>query len=366
MLAIEMLQAGHGDALVVEYGSGKQARRLLVDAGTVHAYDVVRARLLQRRDSQYEAFVITHVDEDHIGGAIALLKDPDLRDRIDHVWFNGYAHSERGGNVLGPIDGERLTRAIIDGGYTWNEPFVDPVSPKVGGAIVVPSTGNLPTFELNGGATLYLLSPTGKKLKRMAAVWEKVVIAAGLVPGEGTDRDGRAPKPHRKEVPVLHGVLSETELEALSGPTRVDTSAANGSSIAFVLEYDGVRALLAADAHPVTLVNGLKRFARMKGEPRVRIDLCKLPHHGSRANVTTELLEAIDTSCYLISTDGMNFGHPDDEALARVLRASARPPHIYCNYATDRTKGWVSRAAHVGAAVVLPEEDATSIRVEIR
>jgi beta-lactamase superfamily II metal-dependent hydrolase len=363
MLAIEMLQAGHGDALIVEYGSGTDMHRLLIDAGTVHAYDNVRARLLQRRDSHYEVFVVTHVDEDHIGGAISLLEDQDLRRRIDHVWFNGYMHSKRGGDVLGPVDGERLTHTIVKRDYKWNHPFTDWISENVGGPIVVTSEGDLPTFTLSGGATVYLLSPTGRKLKRMAKVWEDVIVDAGLVPGEGTDRGGRAPKSYRKKVAVLPEVISEIELGALAKATTPDSSAANGSSIAFILEYDGARALLAADAHPAVLVSGLKRFARMKGEARVRIDLCKLPHHGSRANVTAELLQAVETSCYLISTDGMTFGHPDDAALARVLQASPSA-RIYCNYASERITGWVARARQFGASMVMPEPGSNAMRVE--
>ncbi|MGQ0801464.1 MAG: ComEC/Rec2 family competence protein [Pseudomarimonas sp.] len=365
MLAVEMLPAGHGDALVVEYGSGSRMHRLLIDAGTVHSYDDVRARLLERDDSKYEAFVITHVDEDHIGGAIPLLADPDLRHRIDHIWFNGYVHSKRGGDVLGPIDGERLTRAITDGGYQWNAPFGDRVSPAVGGPIVVPSTGDLPCFSLAGGAFVYLLSPSGKKLKRMASQWEKTVIRAGLVPGVGTDRDGRAPKPRGKDVAELPEVLSAAEIEELVKPTDSDSSAANGSSIAFILEFENSRVLLAGDAHPATLVEALSRFARMKDESRVRLDICKLPHHGSRANVTTALVNAIDASRYLISTDGMTFGHPNDAALARIIRTSASPAEIYCNYASARTLGWVPRAAALGATVYVPEKGDTSMRVEV-
>lgn len=365
MLAVEMLPGGHGDALIVEWGSGPSVRRLLIDAGTIHSYEKVREKLLERNDPKYEAFVITHVDEDHIGGAIPLLKDPDLRHRIEHVWFNGYVHSERGGDVLGPIDGERLTRAITEGGYQWNAAFADPVSPIVGGPIVVPSKGDLPSFPLKGDATVYLLSPTGKKLKRMADVWEDVVTKAGLVPGKGSDRDGRAPKSHKKVVAELPEVLTQKELEALAKATPNDTSPANGSSIAFILEHGDTRVLLGADAHPATLVSTLKRFAQMKGEPRVRLDLCKLPHHGSRANVTTALIEMIDTSRYLVSTDGMTFGHPDDAAMARLMRSSASPAQIYCNYSSGRTLGWVHRAESVGAKVIVPENGATSMRVEV-
>jgi beta-lactamase superfamily II metal-dependent hydrolase len=365
MLAIEMLPGGHGDALVVEYGTGSKVHRLLIDAGTAHSFDQVRERLLKRKDSSYQAFIITHVDEDHIGGAIPLLKDRDLRSRIRQVWFNGYVHSVRGGDVLGPIDGERLTRTIREEGFEWNAPFKRRVSPAVGGPIVVPSKGDLPSYPLEGGATLYLLSPSGPKLKRMATVWEEVVTAANLVPGRGTDKDGRAPKPRQKPVPKLPARLASAQLKALTKKTAGDSSPANGSSIAFILEYGKKRALLAADAHPATLESGLQRFAAMKGESRVKIDLCKLPHHGSRANVTTALIEAIDTSRYLVSSDGLNFGHPDDAALARVLRSSGAPARIYCNYASERNLQWQQRAKALGAEVVVPTGGVTWMRVAV-
>lgn len=111
------------------------------------------------------------------------------------------------------------------------------------------------------------------------------------------------------------------------------------------------------------LVSALKRFAAATGEQRARIDLCKLPHHASRANVTSELIEAIDASRYLVSTNGDTFGHPDDPAIARVIRPSAQSATIYCNYASERTIPWNERAESVGAKVVLPKEGKTGIRV---
>jgi hypothetical protein len=366
VLAIEMLPAGHGDALVVEYGTRAETHRLLIDAGTVHSWDGVRQRLLDMPDKRYEAFVITHVDEDHIGGAVRLLGDRDLRHRINDVWFNGFIHCKRGGNVLGPVDGERLTRAIRDGDYRWNDPFPRRISSAVGGPVVVPSKGALPAFDLPGGAVLHLLSPTGPKLKRMANVWETVVTDAGLVAGAGADRPGNPPKPYHKPTRALPASLSRQQLTSLAAPTDADGSAANGSSIAFLLEFGGKRILLGADAHPKPLVEALRRFAATTGEARVRIDLCKLPHHGSAANVTTELIEAIDTSDYLVSTNGDTFGHPNDEALARIICSSARPVTIHCNYSTERTIPWIERAAAIGSTVNVPREGAVGIRVAAR
>lgn len=354
MLAIEMLPAGHGDALVVEYGTRAATHRVLVDAGTFLTWDAVRARLLAMPDRTYEAFVVTHVDEDHIGGAVKLLADPDLRHRVDDVWFNGFVHSKRGGDVLGPVDGERLTRLIRDGGYRWNEPFARRVSASVGGPAVVASTGALPRIELPGGAVVHLLSPSGPKLKKMATVWEKVVEAAGLVPGQGTDRAARKPPKRPKLVDELPLVLTGADIDRHAAPSSPDRSEANGASIALLFEHGRKRALLAADAHADVLVASLRRFAESTGEDRVRVDLCKLPHHASRANVTTELVEVLDAARYLVSSNGDNFGHPDDAALARVIRSSARPPTFYCNYASARTLPWVQRASSVGATVVLP------------
>jgi beta-lactamase superfamily II metal-dependent hydrolase len=353
MIAIDMLPGGHGDALVVEYGSAEARHYLLVDAGTIHRYEEVRRRLLDRDERQYEAFIVTHVDEDHIGGAVELLDDGDLSYRISSVWFNGYVHSERGGNVLGPVDGERLTRRIADGGFEWNTPFPDPVSPVVGGPIVVPSTGDLPTFELPGRATVYLLSPSGPKLKRMAKVWLDVVTAAHLVAGEGSEGENRALRSFDKHVKERLQALSDAEIEKFAGQGGRDGSAANGSSIAFILEHDGKRALLGADAHPATLVASLKRFAKMTGEERVRLDLFKLPHHGSRGNVTTDLLDAIDCQTFLISTDGRTFGHPDDAAMARIFRAASRPLRIYCNYEPQTALNWQETAKARGAEITL-------------
>ena len=365
-LSVEMLPAGHGDALVVEYGEGADRHQILIDAGTFHSWDGVRAALVKRRKDRYETFVVTHVDEDHIGGAIALLDDPDLKHRVDHVWFNGFVHCKRGGNVLGPVNGEQLTSRIAEGGFRWNHGFPRRVSTDVGGPIVVPSAGELPRIELPGGATVVLLSPSGPKLKRMATVWEDVVRKAHLVPGAGSDNHTTSPSPFDRTVDPLPDPLDEAAIAELAARRSTDGSEANGSSIAFILEYGSAptkRVLLAADAHASVLAKNLARYADEVGERPVRIDLVKLSHHGSNANLSAKVLELIDCRHFLVSTNGDNFGHPDDAAIAKIVSAADGPVTFSCNYRSARTEPWAEHGLAVGARFEFPKGSKRTMRV---
>lgn len=314
----------------------------------------------------YEVFVVTHVDEDHIGGSIALLDDPDIKHRVSHIWFNGYVHCESGGNVLGPVNGEQLTERIATGAFDWNDPFTPRETRAVGGPAVVPSSGQLPVVPLNGDARVVLLSPSGPKLKRLAEVWRDDVIAAGLVPGEGSADHNKAPKPYEKKKDgELPDVVDRDALVELASADKRDRSKANGSSIAFVLEYGRKRLLLAGDAHPDVLASNLKRYGELVGEERPRIDLVKLAHHGSVGNVSTDLLEAMRASRFLISSNGDNFGHPDDEAIARIIVSTPNNVTFYCNYLSALTEPWKKRGEPLGTKVILPKPGKTGLRVSV-
>ena len=362
MFAVEMLPGGHGDALVVEYGTKIEPRQLLIDVGTFHAWDGVRQELIRRRRDRYEVFVVTHVDEDHIGGAIALLDDPDLKHRIDHVWFNGFVHCERGGNVLGPVNGEQLTNRIVGGRFRWNQGFTPKID-NIGGPVVVPGTGDLPRIDLPGNARVVLLSPTGPKLKTMAKTWKEAVTKAHIVAGAGDAGHTKSPKPRDRTADPLPDPLDDAAIKRLAAENANDRSAANGSSIAFILEYDQKRVLFGADAHAPVLTEALKRYAKQVGEARPRIDLVKLSHHGSNANLSTAMLALIDCRRFLISTNGDNFAHPDDAAIAKVIATSGGPVTFFCNYRSARTAPWEKHGPGVGATFEFPKANQHFMRV---
>ena len=97
--------------------------------------------------------------------------------------------------------------------------------------------------------------------------------------------------------------------------------------------------LLGADAHPDQIATTLAANAGEDG--RCRFDLVKLPHHGSQANVTREVIELLDCRRFAFSTSGSKFGHPDPEAIARILKfGNAGTKTFWFNYASDRTTPW--------------------------
>lgn len=75
-------------------------------------------------------------------------------------------------------------------------------------------------------------------------------------------------------------------------------------------------------------------------ENRQSVDALKLPHHGSRFNVSNNLTEQITSSRYLFSSNGSRTHHPHPEAVARVIVAQRDNAELVFNYRTQYTEPW--------------------------
>ena len=343
-LTIEMLPAGHGDCLWIEYGQGDRSNLVLVDCGTDGTYRRVLKPRIERRKQALgsaglfvELFILTHIDDDHIGGGIELLKEAKaLGMTFGDVWFNGWKHIS---DFLGAVQGEQFSELIVQNRLKWNAWLK-------GRTIVVPDQGPLPTCTLPGGLVLTLLSPDRIKLQKLAKDWDKDVRSddkakpKGLLPGAGgflfLGDGAKAKRSDSTDVPTL-----------LNAPFDEDDAPHNGSSITVLAEYAGKSLLLGADVHPLLLAASIDRLMRArKMDPtkdRLRLDAFKLPHHGSQNNLDRGVLDRIQCSNYLVSTDGTTFHHPDNEAIARVIRygrtGNARP-RLWFNYESDENRPW--------------------------
>ena len=104
----------------------------------------------------------------------------------------------------------------------------------------------------------------------------------------------------------------------------------NGSSIAFILSAEGKRILFLGDAHPSVVLKGLNAQGYDKDSP-LHVEMLKLSHHGSNANTHTDLLDAVRTDNFFVSTNGELHGHPGKRTLARILAKNAKA-NIFFNY----------------------------------
>ena len=91
---IRMLPAGHGDCLWIEYGDSSATHRWLIDGGTQASAAGLLRRIesLPENERHFELLVLSHIDSDHIGGALPLIKAVQHGLRFGDVWFNGWRH----------------------------------------------------------------------------------------------------------------------------------------------------------------------------------------------------------------------------------------------------------------------------------
>ncbi|HEY2815738.1 MAG TPA: CHAT domain-containing protein [Casimicrobiaceae bacterium] len=347
---IEMLPAGHGDALWIEYGDANACHRLLVDCGTQQtaAHLMQRVEQLPKSEQLLELFVMSHIDSDHIGGALPFLRAAKQGLRFGDVWFNGWRHLS---GALGARQGEIFSTAIQDLELPWNRW-------RDGNAIVIENAGALPTCTLPGGMKLTLLSPLPQQLKKLAPVWLQEMKRYGLEPGSRVDYSR-----------FLRGTPStSTNVDELADTAfSSDAGAPNGSSIALLAEFGGATAMLGADAYSPVLETSVERLLRERGLERLKVDAFKVAHHGSQNNLSIDLLKRLDCHHYLLSSNGDHFCHPDRQAVARIIKYGGERSTLHFNYQTRYNDVWAkpdlqekySYSAH------FPDVDATGLAVSV-
>jgi hypothetical protein len=379
MFHIEMLPAAHGDCLWIEYGSGQEVHRILIDGGPAHTYPTLRERIshLPAGERHFDLLVITHIDADHIEGVVRLLQDAEAMScRFERIWFNGRDQLNQvpdpAGQPLGAIQGEMLGVLIADYEARVGKKVLNDGLPGRLAAIDR-TAATLPSMSLPGDCQLTLLSPDYPCLLKLKDHWADELRKARVASGDvevlrrklEESRNLRplgdelgaadAPMEDRFELPEPDDRdLAAGVGDALGGgegepgentPFGGDTSLANGSSIAVLLEYPRadpqVRFLLSGDAWPSVLEASVDKLLRQPGDP-LAITGFKLAHHGSVANLTESLLGKLRCRHFLVSTSGAVFRHPHARAIELLLaKQSGRgKPCLHFNYLTTTTSLW--------------------------
>lgn len=328
-LSIQFLPARQGDAIWITWGAGHQ---ILVDMGTRATGKAIRKRLSEAGGEHraFDLLVVTHIDTDHIGGVMSgLVEAKELAPPVTFadVWFNGWEHlHDRKVSRLegmGVKDGEKLGAWLST--RPWNEKFRR-------GPVRRDAT-TFPVKKFPEGLTLTVLGPSKRRLVEQQSTWTKEL------------HDALNPKRPRVRKTTLEGLGTGVEpviderkqlVSLAESETGIDGSAANATSICLLLEHGETRVLLTGDGLASDIATALGELAAQRTElldeesSRVRLDLVKMPHHGSQNNVDRALVELITCRDWLFSSDGTIYKHPDPPAIARILAwGDPRPRLIF-------------------------------------
>ena len=102
-MKIKFLKAYEGDSILISYDNLVNdtivKRNILIDGGIGNTYfdsdedepgDLkINIDLLREKDEKIDLLIVTHIDDDHIGGILKwFAKDPNAFEMIGKVWFN--------------------------------------------------------------------------------------------------------------------------------------------------------------------------------------------------------------------------------------------------------------------------------------
>lgn len=368
---IEMLPANEGDCILVTIPY--EDVRILIDGGTSETYtSCLRERLLQIKEEGkgIDLLVVTHIDNDHIGGIIELLKEngsfaESKIIKIQNIWHNSYRHLQfhkgletgeaekqilqkivaqgvsqemrqfsEGKKEVSALQGTSLAALILQGGYNWNLQFFGKAVKK-----------QQEKIRLGDACTIEVPLPGQEELEKLAKKWKYELKRSRISFQFSEDKlfddayeyyyrflaqeNNGEKKQISARIKECEDIMEIEKLAERQGGT--DSSKTNAASISLLLEYKGKRILLLAD----NTAGKVMESGKISGI----FDAIKLPHHGSVRNISDEFLTNCVTEKYLISTSSEKYGHPDIETLAKIIvRRAECPKQIYFNYEIDKVK----------------------------
>jgi hypothetical protein len=98
--------------------------------------------------------------------------------------------------------------------------------------------------------------------------------------------------------------------------------------------------LFLGDSFPSVVLDGLKKTGFIKNNKAMYFDYIKLSHHGSKKNMSDDLLKKIKCTNYIVSTKGCH-KHPNKETFARILKYQ-KSINLFFNYKNEKMEALFS------------------------
>lgn len=282
ILELHIYDAGKGDCLHLRFlGQSGIYHNILIDSGTArfgNSFANLCEKIIQSGE-KIDLLLITHVDEDHLGGLLYLVKS-QLPIKISAAAMN---HPNQ---MLSEMADTPLTAQQNDEIFRGLALRKIPVQKLLRDDMISMD-----------GAFFYICHPTPETLSQV------------FPPQEETD------------VLLEAGDTLRADLEALMEKELppADASRTNAASVIFIFEYNGKRLLFTGDGGSANILACVRSYARQqKIDLPVFFDAVKLPHHGSARNISERWPSIIQANRFIVCANGAP--HPNKLTIAKLLK----------------------------------------------
>jgi hypothetical protein len=341
VFTLEALRAKHGDCLLLHCGKANDPDLYVIDGGTRGVYrQALKKRLESIRAGKEQLDIrlamVSHVDDDHIKGILDMTAElraqgDKLRYRIRDLWHNSFDDVlGNGAKTLETAGAARLGVASAAAAAKLAIPFRNEEAAfrlaSVAQGRTLRDDAKLLTLRVNKpgvkglvmasdkplakpftpGVEIHVVGPTQELIDEFLEEWDKFLNAKKLnVATVGVD-------------------LAE----------YLDDSAFNLASIVALVRAENKEILFTGDARGDYILESLEAAKLVKKNGKRRLDVLKVPHHGSSRNVETAFFRRLPADHYVISGDGEH-GNPDVETFEMLFegrKADKRKFTIHLTY----------------------------------
>ena len=312
-----------GDAFHLQYeGESGRRRNIFLDMGYSKTYTQVLKGVISNivgASEQIDALFLSHIHDDHIGGASRFINDIQKDSALGNVVIRWIYNAPRkydveetddkkAGVLCGIVSGDKVYEHILSHRPTDLGDVLEGMSFNIDGMIVT------------------ILSPNESKLNLLR---RKYSNNRPLCKSETDEVSIEAGNVKDDYVTLLNEYKTDCFQE--------DLSIENASSIAALFEFEDKRVLWLSDSVPSVIIHSLNKLGYSEAN-KLHCNAVLLSHHGSAGNNSSELLKMIKSDRYIISSDGIN-KHclPNKKTIARIINtASSLPVSLYFNYRDGR------------------------------
>ena len=274
-LEIDMLSVGNADAIIIHSTDQSAERIIIIDSGNSCDGEKVvnHIRTYMPYHSRVDLLICTHPHDDHIAGVSTVIDNLDVdfvlihepesyRKQIEsmrlHVSYKQLLEARKSLDTLTDVM-QKISQ--------YNIPHCQPFAGV--------------RYDLLDGAVLEIVGPSEEFYANLATEMKSYKSV------ESSRGDAE--------------YVDEVD----------DSSPFNNSSVIALLTYDGGKYLFTADAGPVAFENILETDSADLSYLR----WMQIPHHGSRSNVDSELIQVFSPETAYVSAKGGNGTHPSPEVV---------------------------------------------------